>query len=75
MVRNTFKILQHLLQDFKSVSDHFGTLCIKELRTIILSSLVLVQLSNFFTCKRSQKTSGLFLAKHRQSTDQTRLKL
>ena len=29
MVRHTLKILQHLLQNFKSVSDHFGTLCIK----------------------------------------------
>ena len=32
MVRHTSKILQHLLQDFKCVSDHFGTLCIKGLK-------------------------------------------
>ena len=32
MVRHTLKILQQMLQDFKSVSDHFGTLCIKGLR-------------------------------------------
>ena len=32
MVRHTLKILQHLLQDFKSVSDHFGTLCINWLK-------------------------------------------
>ena len=31
MVRHTLKNLQHLLQDFLSVSDHFGTLCIKDL--------------------------------------------
>ena len=31
MVRHTLKILQQLLQDFESVSDHFGTLCIKAL--------------------------------------------
>ena len=35
MVRHTLKILQHLLQDFWSVSDHFGTFCIKGLRTPI----------------------------------------
>ena len=33
MVRHTFKILQHLLQDFLSVSDHFGPLCIQVLTT------------------------------------------
>ena len=31
MVRQTLNILQQRLQDFKSVSDHFGTLCIKGL--------------------------------------------
>ena len=31
MVRHTLKFLQQMLQDFKSVSDHFGTLCIKGL--------------------------------------------
>ena len=31
MVRYTLKNLQHLLQVFKSVSDHFETLCIKKL--------------------------------------------
>ena len=31
MVRHTIKILQQMLQDFYSVSDHFGTLCIKGL--------------------------------------------
>ena len=31
MVRHTLNILQQMLQDFYSVSDHFGTLCIKEL--------------------------------------------
>ena len=32
MVGHTLKILQHLLQDFKSVSDRFWALCIKGLR-------------------------------------------
>ena len=32
MVRHTLKILQQMLQDFESVSDHFGTLCIEELK-------------------------------------------
>ena len=32
MVRHTLKILQQMLQDFKSVSDHFRTLCIKGLK-------------------------------------------
>ena len=31
MVRHTLKISQHMLRDFKSVSDDFGTLCIKGL--------------------------------------------
>ena len=30
-----FKILPHLLQDFKNVSNHFGTLCIKGLRKFL----------------------------------------
>ena len=29
---DTLKILQQMLQDFQSVSDHFGTLCIKRLK-------------------------------------------
>ena len=32
MVRHTLKILQQMLQDFQSVSDHFGNLCIKGLK-------------------------------------------
>ena len=32
MVRQTLKILQQMLQDFKSVSDHFGTLCMNGLK-------------------------------------------
>ena len=31
---------QHLLQDFQSVSDHFGTLCINGLRVILTYNLV-----------------------------------
>ena len=34
MVRRTLKILQHLQQDFESVSDHFGTLCIEGLNQL-----------------------------------------
>ena len=34
MVRHTLKILQQMLQNFKSVSDHFGTLCIKGLKRV-----------------------------------------
>ena len=33
MMRHTLKILHYLLQDFQSVSDHFGTLCINGLST------------------------------------------
>ena len=32
MVKHTLKILQQMLQDFESVSDHFGTLYINGLR-------------------------------------------
>ena len=32
MTRHTLKFLGHLQQDFKSVFDHFGTLCIKGLK-------------------------------------------
>ena len=34
MVRHTLKILQQMLQDFKSVSDDFGTLCIKGIKEL-----------------------------------------
>ena len=32
IVRHTLKILQNLLQDFQSVSDLFGILCVKGLK-------------------------------------------
>ena len=32
MVRHTLKILQRLLQDFKSVSGQFGVVCMKGLK-------------------------------------------
>ena len=38
MVRHTLKILLHLLQDFQSVSDYFGTLCIKGLKLEVTRS-------------------------------------
>ena len=34
MIRHTLKILQHLLQDFLSLPDHFGTLRIKGLKKL-----------------------------------------
>ena len=34
MVRHTLQILQHLLHDFESMSDNFGTLCIKALQIL-----------------------------------------
>ena len=36
MVRQTLKILQQMLQDFESMSDHCGTLCIIGLIAIFL---------------------------------------
>ena len=40
MVRQTLKILQHLLQDFLSLSDHFRTLCIKGLKKLNSSETI-----------------------------------
>ena len=37
MVRHTLKILQQMLQDFYSVSNRFGTLCIKGLSSLVLT--------------------------------------
>ena len=34
MFQNGHTPLKILLQDFQSVSDHFGTLCIKALKTL-----------------------------------------
>ena len=34
MIRHTLKTLYHMLQDFWSVSDHFGTLCLKRLHSL-----------------------------------------
>ena len=39
MVRHTLKILLQMLQDFSSLSDHFGTLCIKRLIWFLIPSL------------------------------------
>ena len=36
MIKHTLEILQNLLQDFESVSDHFGTLSIKRLIQLFL---------------------------------------
>ena len=39
MVRHTLKIVQHLQQDFKSMSDHFATLFIKAFKTMWLGNI------------------------------------
>ena len=38
MVRHTLKILQQMLQDFQSVSEDFGTLCIKVLKVYLFQN-------------------------------------
>ena len=35
MVRHTLKILQQMLQEYQSVSEHFGMLCIKGLSLVL----------------------------------------
>ena len=45
MVRHTLKILEQILQDFQSVSDHFGASCIKGLN-------VYLQISEYITESR-----------------------
>ena len=40
MIRHTLKISQHLLQDFQSVPEHFGTLCIKGLKAVNKTKLL-----------------------------------
>ena len=44
--QTNLKILQHLLQDFGSVSDHFGTLCIKMLILIGACTALLLSAIN-----------------------------
>ena len=44
MVKHTLKILQHLLQDFKSESDHFGMVYFDGLKT---ERKLLVNFSDF----------------------------
>ena len=52
MVRHILKFLQHLLQDFWSVPDHFGTLCIKGLINISVKHLWLSMFAKIVKCKR-----------------------
>ena len=49
MVRHTLKIVQQMLQDFSSVSDHLGTLCSKGLTSSHLLKVTkfLVKISQF----------------------------
>ena len=42
MVGHTLKSLQHLLQDFQSVPDHFETLYIKRVKRIIRTTISLL---------------------------------
>ena len=44
MVRHTLKILQHVLQDFESISDHFEALRIKELALTTVKEEKCIQL-------------------------------
>ena len=61
MIKHTLKILQQMLQDFKSVSDHFGTSCIKGLKSVVyfiipLSSLPMTSfLSYVVACNFTEK--------------------
>ena len=51
MVKHTLKILQHLLQDFQSVFDHFGTLCIKRVSELFnnWSCFAVIALTEFLS--------------------------
>ena len=42
MFRRTLKILQQMLQDFETVSDHLGALCIKGLniRLVVMLNIM-----------------------------------
>ena len=42
MARHPLKILQHLMQDFLSVSDHFGTLFIKGLMVTLRNHDIMI---------------------------------
>ena len=46
MVRQSLKILQHLLQDFQSVSGHFGKLCLKGLNYYMMIGLPIYIMRN-----------------------------
>ena len=51
---DTLKISQHLLQDFKSVFDHFGTLCITGLK-LVLYQYIAFCVQNYTTFKERCK--------------------
>ena len=51
MVRHTFKKLQRLLRNFKNVSDHFGTLCIKGLTISYKKRAFLIEFINLTSGK------------------------
>ena len=69
MVRHTLKILQQILQDYWSLSDHFGTLCIKGLGKSTLPNLLILFIfslyvsiqckCNNFPLSRTSLSSGL----------------
>ena len=50
MVKQTLKILQQMLKDFKSVSNHFGWLRIEGLR-LMLSSYTEVSITRLVSIK------------------------
>ena len=59
MVRHALKILQYLLQNFQSLSYHFGTSCIKGFSTINRNIDILCKLQNLFqqnTCTNMYKS-------------------
>ena len=69
MVRHTSKILQQMLEDFKSVSDHFGTLCIKGLKQEALL-LFTALLQSTFACSRATTTTSEKYVKSLQNQQQ-----
>ena len=58
MVRHTLKVLQHLLQDFKNVSDYFTTL---QSKGLILSLMPVLIISNHRcdSCEESERASNV----------------
>ena len=60
MFRHTLNIWQQMLQDFKIVSDHFGTLYTKGLKKYDIQLLHMIQREKHFT-QRRRKVYETFL--------------